>query len=211
MSGPLPPQLGKLTKLRELRLDANGFTGSIPTEIGLMTSLSLIAIQGNQLRGTIPSEIGLLTNLREIRLEKNFFTGTIPMEIALLERLRILTFDRDKLDEEGSFIPKNIKTLKPCNVCEGGAYKLIQNNDSVVFYENGEYGIDSFSCPDLLLKKWDPDKLISENACATIKQSCISCGEGPYQDEEKSYQDVVSAGSNSSSNEAYMTSDIQVR
>lgn len=61
------------------------------------------------------------------------------------------------------------------------------------------------------MKKWDPEKLISENACVTIKQSCISCGEGPYQDGEESYQDVVSAGSNNIPNEAYMTSDIQVR
>lgn len=39
LSGPLPSELGYLTQLEHLRLDANALTGSIPKELGDLSKL----------------------------------------------------------------------------------------------------------------------------------------------------------------------------
>ena len=40
LTGTIPSELGKLTKLRYLSLALNPLTGPIPSEIGLLTALS---------------------------------------------------------------------------------------------------------------------------------------------------------------------------
>jgi hypothetical protein len=183
MLGTMPSRLGRLGKLITLDLENNDFDGTLPTEIGLMTSLEYINLRGNSFKGRLPSEIGSLTNLRELRLENNNFEGTIPIEVLFLQRLRIITFD-DNLRGE---IPKDIKTLVPCVLCDGEPYDA--KRSSKIYYENGEYGIDEFNCTVLMQQKEDPDLLLSSNACDFLQNNCAQCDV-----RSGDFQDLITAG-----------------
>lgn len=84
LTGEIPSEIGNLTNLTELRLEHNQLTDSIPPEIGQLTNLTTLELEYNQLTGPIPPEIGNLTNLTELRLEDNQLTGRIPESICNL-------------------------------------------------------------------------------------------------------------------------------
>ena len=62
----LPPQIGNLTNLTELRLNSNQIT-VIPEAIGNLTNLSELWLHSNQITD-IPEAIGNLTNLTQLLL-----------------------------------------------------------------------------------------------------------------------------------------------
>ena len=88
LTGSIPPEIGQLPRLRQLRLGRNSLAGSIPPEIGHLTELSLLEIHSNSLTGPIPPEIGQLTMLQSLRLEVNSLSGPIPPEIGELTALQ---------------------------------------------------------------------------------------------------------------------------
>ena len=91
LTGPIPPELGNLTRLTELRLDGNGLTGRIPSELGNLTRLTELNFHSNDLTGRIPPELGELTSLRDLNLgSNNGLTGRIPPELGNLTRLTML-------------------------------------------------------------------------------------------------------------------------
>ena len=54
MSGPIPPELGRLPGLGVLYLNHNALSGSIPSELGGLPKLHRLRLGGNQLSGCIP-------------------------------------------------------------------------------------------------------------------------------------------------------------
>ncbi len=96
-TGPIPPELGNLTSLRELSLGWNSLTGSIPPELGNLTSLENLSLQRNRLTGPIPPELGNLTSLRELSLQSNALTGPIPPELGNFTRLEKLWLESNAL------------------------------------------------------------------------------------------------------------------
>ena len=94
--GPIPPEVGKLSKLESLRLDLNGLT-RIPPEIGKLSNLTELDLSWNNLSGVIPSEIGRLSNLTELNLSVNKLGGVIPSEIGRLSKLTSLALYRNAL------------------------------------------------------------------------------------------------------------------
>ena len=90
LSGSIPPELGNLANLRELRLDGNGLTGSIPPELGDLANLRLLYLDSDWLSGSIPPELGGLANLRLLYLYSDWLTGGIPPELGGLTNLRHL-------------------------------------------------------------------------------------------------------------------------
>ena len=57
LSGEIPPDLGRLASLRQLRLSDNGLSGEIPSELGDMSSLRFLSLHGNMLNGEIPASL----------------------------------------------------------------------------------------------------------------------------------------------------------
>ena len=108
LTGPIPPEIGRLTNLTQLYLTDNQLTGPIPPEIGNLTNLEKLYLFLNQLTGEIPSEIGNLTNLTELGLEHNQLTGSIPPEIWNLTNLTWLILSSNELTGE---IPSEIGNL----------------------------------------------------------------------------------------------------
>ena len=84
LRGPIPAELGNLTKLEHLDLARNALTGSIPPELGNLTELWL---QGNLLSGPIPRGLGELANLTTLFLSGNHLSGPIPPELGNLANL----------------------------------------------------------------------------------------------------------------------------
>jgi Leucine-rich repeat (LRR) protein len=85
LTGPLPAGLGLLTRLEELDLGANDFSGSIPD----LQGLRVLRLAWNRLDGELP-ELAGFSNLEVLDLSGNPFTpGPVP-EWQSLQRLREL-------------------------------------------------------------------------------------------------------------------------
>jgi len=81
-NGTLPTELGRLSELNVLYLMANELTGTIPTVQGLWSFLDL---SGNRLTGALPTERGHLSKLSDLLLSSLLVTGTVPSEICQLQ------------------------------------------------------------------------------------------------------------------------------
>ena len=85
LSGDVPPELGSLTNLKGLHLSRNRLTGRIPSELGRLSRLEALILGWNELTGQIPSELGHLANLTRVVLEGNWFTGCVPLKLRLVD------------------------------------------------------------------------------------------------------------------------------
>ena len=88
LSGPIPPELGNLSNLTNLNLWANDLEGPIPAEIRSLANLGYFDIDGNRLTGPIPPELGSLTSLEYLHATGNELTGPIPRELGSLANLK---------------------------------------------------------------------------------------------------------------------------
>ena len=78
-----------------VRLDLayNALVGSIPPEIGHLSSLKEMYLDANALSGMIPSELGKLSKLEWLRLGHSELTGAIPESFLQLDRLKHFHFE----------------------------------------------------------------------------------------------------------------------
>ena len=97
LSGPIPTELGGLANLGRLSLSSNDLTGPIPTELGGLTQLESLDLGGNGLTGPIPPELGGLANLGSLWLHDNELTGPIPAELGGLIQLEFLNLAWNEL------------------------------------------------------------------------------------------------------------------
>ena len=105
LTGPIPPELGSLANVDYLDFFANGLTGSIPPELGGLANVRVLSLGGNwALTGHIPSELGRLTNLEYLHLGGNQLTGSIPPELGSLAKLDRLHLGNNRLT--GSIPPE---------------------------------------------------------------------------------------------------------
>jgi len=96
LGGNIPPEIGNLTKLIDLRLYWNQLTGNIPSSIGNLNNLTILSLFGNQLTGNIPSSIGNLNNLTYLGLQINQLNGSLPSQLSGLNNLESLHLDRNE-------------------------------------------------------------------------------------------------------------------
>ncbi|CAL5392086.1 unnamed protein product [Camellia sinensis] len=109
LCGTIPPHIGSLWRLTDLRLSFNKLFGTIPTEIGQLTNLRILYLDRNPINGSIPQQIGLLSSLNELSLSTNNLTGSIPSSIGNLGNLTSLHLYGNQLS--GS-IPQEIGMLR---------------------------------------------------------------------------------------------------
>ena len=112
LTGPIPPSLENLTELAVLDLLSNSLTDSIPPELGNLTRLQRLNLANNDLTGSIPPSLGNLTALESLVLWGNSLTGSIPLELGNLTALESLVLRSNSLT--GSIPPEmgNLAALR---------------------------------------------------------------------------------------------------
>ena len=107
LSGEIPPELGRLSRLTTLALDSNRLSGGIPPEFGSLSNLATLRLGGNQLTGGIPPELGGLSNLESLSLTDNRLGGKIPPELGNLSNLN--SFSLGGNDQFTGCLPTGLK------------------------------------------------------------------------------------------------------
>ena len=121
LNGEIPPALGDLVNLRELRLDGNMLQGEIPSELGDLADLEEIRLRDNRLRGEIPPQLGNLSKLSVMDLARNDLSSTIPGELGNLTNLTQLSIWGNGLSGE---IPPRLANLTRLAVFSVGRNEL---------------------------------------------------------------------------------------
>ncbi len=94
----LPSYVLSRTDLEELNISDNKLTGALPSEIGKLTKLKVLNASNNLMTG-VPAEIGHLPNLEVLDLSNNQLTG-LPNELGQLSKLKILNLSGNDYSEQ---------------------------------------------------------------------------------------------------------------
>ncbi|CAL0321996.1 unnamed protein product [Lupinus luteus] len=105
--GPIPNELGNLTRLRVLDLHKNNLNDSIPVSLGRIIGLKSLDLSGNKLSGSIPPIS--FTSLNILDLSQNLLVGSIPSTFWAHESLIKIDFSHNRL---AGPIPEKIMGLK---------------------------------------------------------------------------------------------------
>ncbi|OWM78940.1 hypothetical protein CDL15_Pgr003111 [Punica granatum] len=106
--GPIPPELGNLSRIEFLDLSFNKFGGFIPRELGGLRNLRSLNLSSNQLIGEIPDELRSLKKLEEFQVSTNILSGSVPSWVGNLSSLRVFTAYENVLDGR---IPDNLGSV----------------------------------------------------------------------------------------------------
>ncbi|MGA7615944.1 MAG: fibronectin type III domain-containing protein [Thermoanaerobaculia bacterium] len=85
------------TSLRSLYIGSNAFTGPIPSQIGSLTKLADLHLEHNPIGGEIPAELGNITTLRDLSLQDDRLNGVVPASLGNLTQLLYLHLDENQL------------------------------------------------------------------------------------------------------------------
>ena len=96
LSGPIPPELGKLTNLVQLDLDSNALSGSIPPELTNCPNAAVMA-HDNDLSGSIHLKSATWPHCATSSLGTTCSPGPVPPELARLTRLAGLALNGNRL------------------------------------------------------------------------------------------------------------------
>ncbi len=107
----LPPEIGALAALKELRLDGNQLK-ALPPEIGALAALEWLSLNVNQLTA-LPPEIGALAALKVLTFGGNQLTA-LPLEIGALAALKTLSLNVNQL----TALPPEIGSLAALKVLD---------------------------------------------------------------------------------------------
>ena len=84
LKGPIPTQLGQLSRLAELNLWGNGLSGQIPPELGRLRHVTSLHLEGNDFTGCLPNALSLVQthDVWELRMPLCSGLPSIPGRIA---------------------------------------------------------------------------------------------------------------------------------
>ena len=91
LTGPLPPQIGDLSRLRVLNLYDNfHLTGPLPPEVGNLRHLEALGLTSTDLKGPLPSSVGNLSELAYLGVSWSEMRGPLPQSLTNLTKLEAL-------------------------------------------------------------------------------------------------------------------------
>ena len=127
LSGPIPPELGNLSRLQQLNLSWNDLSGPIPPELGSLTRLGWLRLHNNGLSGSIPPELGNLSHLKELTLDNNELTGPVPPELGGLTELERLSLSNNAA--LSGVLPTDLLDLRRIKILIAGGTDLCAPQD----------------------------------------------------------------------------------
>ncbi|XP_021813163.1 receptor kinase-like protein Xa21 [Prunus avium] len=108
LTGTIPPNLGNLSFLVEMRFRNNSFHGTLPHELSYLRRLKLISFRYNNFMGFIPLWFGSFPKLQSFNLHGNQFSGSIPSTIFNLSTLQGIDLSENQLSGR---VPREIGNL----------------------------------------------------------------------------------------------------
>lgn len=108
LTGTLPSELGQPTKLDSIYAYDQYLTGALPTQIGLMSSMHTMQMMNNSFTGSLPTEMGVMKAMDRLRLHLNGFSGTLPAEMVDMANLNWFELGYNQLSGQ---IPTNLSLL----------------------------------------------------------------------------------------------------
>ncbi|CAL2274846.1 unnamed protein product [Prunus armeniaca] len=120
LTGPIPEDYGKLTKLTVLALSYNGFSGEIPTNIGRLPNLINFKLSNNNLSGTLHPDFGRYSELECFEVSVNRLTGKLPDNLCYWGKLLGLEAYENNLTGELPTSLGNCSSLSTVNVYDNG-------------------------------------------------------------------------------------------
>lgn len=84
--GPIPKEIGKMTKLQIFKAEENCFEGELPSTMANLTMMKVMVLQHNYFSGDLPEFIGNWTDLEQLNISHNNFAN-IPDMFGKLEKL----------------------------------------------------------------------------------------------------------------------------
>ncbi|KAL8031422.1 hypothetical protein ABFX02_13G023200 [Erythranthe guttata] len=94
---PLPPSIGRLTKLEILIASLANLAGEIPESVGDLLSIKNFDVSQNNLVGKIPETIGNLVFIKNFDVSHNNLVGKIPEAIGCLKNVEQIELHYNKL------------------------------------------------------------------------------------------------------------------
>ena len=132
LSHLVPPELGNLSNLAALSIEANkfegfpvsgtGLTGAIPAELGNLPNLKMLRLSENSLTGGIPPELGGLANLIMLSLAQNELAGGVPPGLGRLSNLEELNLAHNA--DLAGVLPDSLTALGALKVFQAGGTGL---------------------------------------------------------------------------------------
>ncbi|XP_061351132.1 leucine-rich repeat receptor-like protein kinase TDR [Gastrolobium bilobum] len=116
-SGQLPAEIFNLTSLRSLDISRNNFSGHFPGGIPSLQNLVVLDAFSNSFSGQLPAELSQLQYLKVLNLAGSYFKGSIPSEYSSFRSLEFLHLAGNSLT--GS-IPPELGSLKTVTHMEIG-------------------------------------------------------------------------------------------
>lgn len=123
-SGQLPVEIFNLTSLRSLDISRNNFAGQFPGGISSLQNLVVLDAFSNSFSGPLPAEFSQLDNLKVLNLAGSYFKGPIPSEYGSFRSLEFLHLAGNFLSGN---IPPELGNLKTVTHMEIG-YNLFQGS-----------------------------------------------------------------------------------
>ncbi|KAL6282486.1 hypothetical protein ACE6H2_013415 [Prunus campanulata] len=108
LTGTIPPNLGNLSFLVEMRFRNNSFHGTLPHELSNLRRLKWISFGYNNFMGFIPLWFGSFPKLQNFNLYGNQFSGSIPSTIFNLSTLQVIDLSENQLS---GTVPREIGNL----------------------------------------------------------------------------------------------------
>ncbi|KAF5797809.1 putative protein kinase RLK-Pelle-LRR-XI-1 family [Helianthus annuus] len=108
----IPPEFGKLRRLRKLWMPQTNLVGKIPDSFANLSDLELLDLSSNKLEGEIPSGLFLLKNLSQLYLYKNSLSGKIP---SVIESVKLVEIDVS-MNQLTGIIPEEFGKLQQLEV-----------------------------------------------------------------------------------------------
>ncbi|KAG7554758.1 Protein kinase-like domain superfamily [Arabidopsis suecica] len=127
--------LSGLTRLRNLSLSGNSFSGRVVPSLGGISSLQHLDLSDNGFYGPIPGRISELWGLLHLNLSSNKFEGGFPSGFRNLQQLRSLDLHKNEIWGDVGEIFTELKNVEfvdlSCNRFHGGLSLPMENISSI--------------------------------------------------------------------------------